>query len=126
MNTTIFFAQYWGWVTVIVTFMFFARPSVLHEVKTIMVKNRGFQLMYGIVSILVSLPTVILHNVWVLSWPVIITLIAWLALIKGVICVMWPEVSQNAKYEFRIKSTRIALGIVCILAIVALVISYKL
>jgi hypothetical protein len=36
-----------------------------------------------------------------------------LALTKGVLVIAWPELSRNTKYETRVKSTRIALVVVC-------------
>jgi hypothetical protein len=38
-------------------------------------------------------------------------------LVKGIIVIAWPEVSKNASYETRVKSTRIALVVVGALAV---------
>ena len=61
----------------------FVRPSILRELKKLVVEDRGFGIMYGFLSIFLGLGTVILHNVWTLNWQGLITLIAWLALLKG-------------------------------------------
>ena len=116
MNAQLFFAQFWGWLTVIVTVMFFVRPRALHDVKRLIVENRAFGLTYGYLSLFLGLASVVLHNDWVMNWHVLITIFGWLALIKGVIVIAWPEVSKNTRYETRIKSTRVALLVVCALA----------
>jgi hypothetical protein len=47
MTTQTFFALFWGWLTVIVTAMFFIRPKALHDVKRLIVENRAFGPSYG-------------------------------------------------------------------------------
>jgi hypothetical protein len=112
MTTQTFFALFWGWLTVIVTLMFFIRPKALHDVKRLIVENRAFGLTYGYLSLFLGLASVLLHNVWALNWHVLITIFGWLALIKGILVIAWPEISKNTKYETRVLSTRIALVVV--------------
>jgi hypothetical protein len=101
MNASIFFAQFWGWLTVIVTAIFFARPSVLVDVKRLIVENRSFGISYGLASLILGLASVILHIVWVANWQVIITVAGWLTLAKGIIVLAWPEISRNTSFEVR-------------------------
>lgn len=117
MTTQTFFALFWGWLTLIVVAMFFIRPQALHDVKHLIVENRAFGLTYGYLSLFSGLISVLLHNIWVMNWHVLITVFGWLALIKGIIVIAWPEISKNTRYETRIKSTRIALVIVGGLAV---------
>lgn len=117
MTTQTFFALFWGWLTVIVTAMFFIRPQALHDVKRLIVENRAFGLTYGYLSLFLGLISVLLHNVWTMDWHVLITIFGWMALLKGIIVIAWPEISKNTKYETRIKSTRIALVVVGALAV---------
>lgn len=123
MDAQTFFTQFWGWLTVIITAMFFIRPVALHDVKRLIVEDRSFGLTYGYLSIFLGLASAILHNIWTWDWHVVITLIGWLALIKGIIVIAWPEISRNTPMKTRLKSTRIALAIVCAFAIWALVAS---
>jgi hypothetical protein len=69
-----FFAQFWGWLTIIVALMFFIRPQALHDVKRLIVENRAFGLTYGYLSLFLGLTSVLLHNVWVANWHVLITI----------------------------------------------------
>jgi hypothetical protein len=124
MDSQMFFAQFWGWLTIIVTLMFFIRPKALHDVKRLIVENRAFGLSYGYASLFLGLASVLLHNYWVANWHVLITIFGWLALIKGVLVIAWPEISKNAKYETRVLSTRIALIVVSGLAAWLLAASY--
>lgn len=124
MDTQTFFALFWGWLTVIVTLMFFIRPKALHDVKHLIVEDRSFGLTYGYLSLFLGLASVLLHNDWVLNWHVLITIFGWLALIKGILVIAWPEMSKNTKYETRVTSTRISLLAVCALAIWMIVAVY--
>ncbi|MFD4818898.1 hypothetical protein [Peribacillus butanolivorans] len=124
MEVNTFLGLFWGWMTVIVSGILFVRPSVLRELKKLVVEDRGFGIMYGFLSIFLGLGTVILHNVWALDWQGFITVIAWLALLKGIYVIAYPEPSKKTDFEVRILSTRIALAIVGALALWMLVVIY--
>jgi hypothetical protein len=113
MNSMATFVElFWGWMTVIISAILFVRPSVLRELKRLVVEDRGFGIMYGFLSIFLGLGTVILHNIWALNWQGFITLIAWLALLKGIYVIAYPEPSKKTNFEVRILTTRIALAVV--------------
>ncbi|CAG9611946.1 hypothetical protein BACCIP111899_01118 [Bacillus rhizoplanae] len=124
MEASTFLGLFWGWMIVIVSGILFVRPSVLRELKKLVVEDRGFGIMYGFLSIFLGLGTVILHNVWALNWQGFITIIAWLALLKGIYVIAYPEPSKKTDFEVRIRSTRIALAIVGALALWMLVVIY--
>ncbi|PEY38281.1 hypothetical protein CN354_10530 [Bacillus cereus] len=124
MEASIFLGLFWGWTTVIVSGILFVRPSVLRELKRLVVEDRGFGIMYGFLSIFLGLGTVIVHNVWALNWRGLITVIAWLALLKGIYVIAYPEPSKKTDFEIRILSTRIVLAIIGILALWMLVVIY--
>ncbi|MFF4877980.1 hypothetical protein [Micromonospora sp. NPDC000668] len=124
MDAATFFALFWGWLTVVFATILFIRPNVLVDLKRLMVEVRAFALIYGLLSLLLGLASVILHNIWVLNWHVLITIFGWLTLLKGVTVIGWPEISKNTSFEVRIKSTRIALVVVGVLAVWMLVATY--
>jgi uncharacterized protein YjeT (DUF2065 family) len=47
--------------------------------------------MAGTTALLLGLIVVTFHNVWVVNWPVIITLLGWSALIKGAVRIAAPR-----------------------------------
>ncbi|MED3597995.1 hypothetical protein P4556_21275 [Bacillus thuringiensis] len=124
METSTFLGLFWGWMTVIVSGILFVRPSVLHDLKKLVVEDRGFGIMYGFLSIFLGLGTVILHNVWVFNWQGFLTVIAWLALLKGIYIIAYPEPSKKTDFEVRILSTRIVLAIIGALALWMLIVIY--
>ncbi|MFU2029218.1 hypothetical protein ACM6Q8_06005 [Bacillus wiedmannii] len=124
METSTFLGLFWGWITVIVSGILFVRPSVLRELKKLVVEDRGFGIMYGFLSIFLGLGSVILHNVWVFNWQGFLTVIAWLALLKGICIIAYPEPSKKTDFELRVLSTRIALAIIGALALWMLIVIY--
>lgn len=124
MEVSLFLGFFWGWITVITSGILFMRPSILRELKKLVVEDRGFGIMYGFLSIFLGLGTVILHNVWTLNWQGLITLIAWLALLKGIYVIAYPEPSKKTDFEVRVLSTRIVLAILGALSLWMLIILY--
>ena len=57
---------------------------------------------------------VLVHNVWVADWRIVITLLAWLTLIKGIVRLNLPHAVPRTMMYFRTKSRRL-LQLRCIL-----------
>ena len=45
----------------------------------------------GVLVVVLGLLLVLSHNVWTTDWRVIITLVAWLTLLKGIALMLWPD-----------------------------------
>lgn len=78
-------------------------PLLLVNAAAILVNRRGFQEMIagatrnpgiiylaGLLSLLAGLLIVQFHNVWVLDWPVLVTIVGWLAVIGGIARTVFP------------------------------------
>ncbi|MBW3022955.1 hypothetical protein KY308_02540 [Candidatus Woesearchaeota archaeon] len=101
MDITIFFARLWGSF-----FIIFGSLAIITKQlgKTIeMTDNKAFVISTGYVSLLMGLVTVILHNLWVVSWEVIITIVGWSTLIKGIMKVGFPEQIHKQAQRFKKK-----------------------
>jgi len=48
-----------------------------------------------IVSFIIGIILIVFHNVWVMDWRVLITLIAWLTFLKGVLYLFHPKTVQT-------------------------------
>ncbi|MHB1949038.1 MAG: hypothetical protein ACYCQI_13100 [Gammaproteobacteria bacterium] len=60
---------------------------VFTEVST----NPSLILLSGLMSLIVGLLIVVGHNVWVADWRVVITIIGWLSLLKGIVRTVFPD-----------------------------------
>ncbi len=63
-------------------------------------KNAGLTYMIGFVAVIVGFLIVHYHNVWGRDWTVLITIIGWLALIKGVLIIVFPKFIQRLSKSF--------------------------
>lgn len=83
--------------------IFLVRGKVLAEDILQLIGNRSFIFLSGYIALIIGLITVILHNVWVSDWRVVITILGWIALIKGVVRIGFPEATKKLVPKFRDK-----------------------
>ena len=101
VEITIFLAKLWGSF-----FIIFGGLSLITKQlgKTIeMTDNKAFVISTGYITLLMGLITVILHNVWVLNWTIIITVLGWSTLIKGLMKIGFPEQIHKQAQRFKKK-----------------------
>ncbi len=62
------------------------------------IKNQALVYFSGVIALILGILLVVSHNVWRTDWTVVITVIGWLALIKGSLLLFFPNaVLQLAK-----------------------------
>jgi hypothetical protein len=102
MELTIFLARFWGSLFMILGIAsigakFLGRVINYTEDKTITIAT-------GYITFLLGLMTVAAHNVWVLDWPVAITILGWTTLLKGIEKVAFPDRVNRAAQLFKNQS----------------------
>ena len=103
MELTLFLAKFWGSLLMLLGAMsvsagFLKKVIEYTEDKTITVST-------GYITMLLGLVTVVAHNVWVWDWPVVITVLGWSTLIKGVMKVGFPSQINKQAQMFKGQST---------------------
>lgn len=58
-------------------------------------QETGLIFLTGILLLLAGLAIVRVHNVWSGGWPVIITVLGWLAVVGGVVRMLFPEMGAT-------------------------------
>ncbi|MBT4153468.1 MAG: hypothetical protein HOE53_02350 [Candidatus Magasanikbacteria bacterium] len=56
-----------------------------------MIENSAFKLLGGMMSLILGMLLVTNHNMWERDWTVLVTLLGWLALVKGVFLLAFPN-----------------------------------
>ena len=56
-----------------------------------MIDNSSFMLFGGMMAIVIGSLIIGYHNVWVKNWTILITIIGWISLTKGVILLAFPR-----------------------------------
>jgi cation transport ATPase len=72
-------------------------------------KNKNLITLFGYLSLILGLFSIIFHNLWVGDWRLVITLFGWIALIKGIIGIGFPELTQKwiEKLEGKVMAMRV-------------------
>ncbi len=101
MEISIFFARLWGSFFLIFGLLFIATRQLGKTIE--MTEDKAFVISTGYITFLMGLVTVILHNVWVADWRVVITILAWSTLIKGIMKIGFPEQIHKQAQRFKKK-----------------------
>ena len=99
MEMTIFFARLWGSFFIIFGSLFIITRQLGKTIE--MTDDKAFVISTGYITLLMGLVTVILHNVWVYSWEVFITILGWSTVIKGISKIGFPEQIHKQAQRFK-------------------------
>lgn len=79
----IILAKIFGLYYLAVGIAFFLNQDRLKRLYQQILKDESLLYISGVLAVLIGAFVISVHNVWVLGWPVVITLIGWGSLIKG-------------------------------------------
>jgi len=66
-----------------------------HKVLDDMFENAALTYLMGFSAVIAGFLIVHYHNIWETNWTVLVTLVGWLALIKGVLIIAFPRFVQR-------------------------------
>lgn len=101
MEISSFFAQLWGGYFIIFGLLFIITRQLGKTIE--MTDNKAFVISTGYITLFMGLVTIILHNIWVADWRIIITILGWSTLIKGIIKIGFPEQIHKQAQRFKKK-----------------------
>lgn len=70
--------------------LLFNKEFYLNAFKDILT-NSSYLILGGFLAILFGILIIEYHNIWINSWIVIITIVGWIALIKGIVLLAFPR-----------------------------------
>ena len=85
-----YLAALWGITFLVVSLSLIVKRKILEKLFADM-KNESIMYFTGILSLIIGIAMVLGHNVWVLNWQVIITILGWLTLLKGLDLLFLPK-----------------------------------
>ncbi|MBI3307823.1 MAG: hypothetical protein HYZ79_00445 [Candidatus Melainabacteria bacterium] len=94
METSIFLAKAWGLLITVSAFAFLINEKARKNLMKVM-EDESFMLSSGYMALVLGILTILFHNVWTSDWKVVITLFGYLAFIKGVVRLSFPEATIN-------------------------------
>ena len=116
-----FLAELWGICIVVVSFALLVRESHLKKLYASIESEQGLFL-WGVISLVIGVSMVLTYNVWVWQWQLIITILGWISLIKGLALLLMPE--SVKKYTKKMETSQYVPYALVIAVIIGLVITY--
>jgi len=95
MATSILIAKLMGPILLVAALAMLAKPKDLQEMVRGFLDDRPLIYLTGVLTMLAGLAIVNSHNVWTASWPVIITIFGWAAVVGGVFRIALPATVQS-------------------------------
>lgn len=97
MGASVFIAKALGILYVIFGLAIFSGGVDLKKLFDDIMKSTGLRVLYAIFTLFVGFLIVNTHNLWEDVWTVLITLIGWGALLKGVVYLVCPNAMKKFK-----------------------------
>lgn len=103
MDVVIFLARFWGSL-----FMLLGAQTIGARLLSRIItytEDSAITISTGYITFLLGLVTVVLHNVWVYNWTVMITILGWVTLLKGIGKIAFPEHVRRQAQRFKGQQT---------------------
>ena len=99
MEIVNFLALLWGFILVIIPLSFLVNSK---NTKTIfhIVEDEKMLLLIGMISTILGIVSIVTYNIFDKSWQILITLLGWIILIKGVVLLFAPKIIVNVYRRF--------------------------
>ena len=123
MQASIFLARLLGPVLLVIGAGILINPSLFRTVGAELARSATLVYLFGVVDLAAGLAIVLTHNVWLVSWRVLITLFGWMLIIRGAVRILLTEkVVAFAPQAYRNKPTVPVLG--AVVSVLGLVLCY--
>lgn len=116
-----YLAEVWGIAMVIISLALLVNERHLKRIFA-SIENDESLFLWGFISFIIGISMVLAYNVWAESWQVIITILGWLALIKGAALLFMPGLIK--KWAKKLEAASILPYALVIMVIIGLVVTY--
>ena len=113
MDISIFLAKVISLYLIISSIAIFVNSSKFHLMLNEVISTPSNIFLAGIITLIIGILLVVSHNVWQANWRVVITIIAWLTFISGIIRVVLPQFA----FDMFKKTTKEAFFIIAAIAL---------
>ncbi len=117
MEVSIFLAKVIGLYYVIVFVAVMVNRKNLPRLAEGFSENLALGYLAGFLAVVVGLLIVVSHNVWVADWRAIITVVGWLALLKGIVLMISPGSAGRHEKLLRSPVIFVLYGVVLVLGV---------
>lgn len=100
MQTVNFLAQWWGFSLAIISFSLLLKPKNISHFFGLIEDTKNL-LPFGIVNLIAGIALVLTYNVWALQWQVVVTILGWAVLVRGLALLLVPETVVHIAHSLR-------------------------
>lgn len=93
MEVSIYLAKFIGMYLMVAGFALIVHAKDLRPTLIELVKSPALYMLSAFMALLFGSYVIAVHNVWVTDWPVLITILGWLGLVKGMMRILLPDES---------------------------------
>jgi hypothetical protein len=116
MALSIFLGRVLGLYLIIVGFFYLFRRALIQKIAVQIFENEAFIIITAIISLIIGLLIVVGHNVWEWKWTLIVTLLGYLSLIKGLTRLFIPSrTDKKMIMKALAKNNPIYIGLFCLI-----------
>ena len=117
MGNSMLIAKILGPYMVIVAIGILCNLKSYQKMMEDFLKNTALIYLGGVFALIVGLLIVLFHNVWMVGWQVIITIFGWIALIKGIWLIVFPNSVGKVTQAYQKRPGLLAAHLIVILII---------
>lgn len=92
MDASLFLARALSLYFIIISVSAFINRAYILNVMNEAINQPHILLFRGVLSLILGIILILMHNIWEMNWHILITLIGWLVFIIGVYRVLFPQV----------------------------------
>jgi len=123
MALTLFLAQLFGLVLIVKGLFILIRPEEARKMVYEIGKSRLLTYSIGMFVVIIGLFLTMIHNVWTTTPAAVVSAIAWLTLLKGILIVFAPNATENIFKPF-LKNDSDVRGLAIVVLIVGVYLVY--
>ena len=112
MDVSIFLAKLLGIYLVIAGLAYFFRREFFRAVISDFYNSPALIAIASVMNLLIGLLIVLNHNIWDFSWKVIVTIIGYINLTKGIMNLFAPEIGRKLSIKFVEKDMFVYAGVI--------------
>jgi len=95
MSISIYLGQIFGLYLFITSIALITNQKYYKKTISELLKNSSVCLIGSVFTLILGLSVVLVHNIWIYSWEVIITILGWIILLKGICMFLLPKSFSN-------------------------------
>ena len=115
MMVSLYLGRFFALYLIVLGFLYLCRRELFSKVLLEIFDSYGFICILGFLNLIFGLLIILAHNVWAFNWTLIVTLLGYYVLIKGIVYLFFPPYPDKKKLaKFSKGSTRISVGVICL------------